>query len=67
MKLHIGGRERKQGWTILNTLSSPEVDVVGDIRDLSGFPDVNSFGVFQDTSELRLFGFPVSLNMIGVE
>jgi predicted SAM-dependent methyltransferase len=169
LKLHIGGRERKDGWTVLNPIAGPDVDVVGDIRDLSGFADdsidtiyashvlehvgqadivpalkgirralkpggqfqvavpdfdvlchlqlspraplqvkwqimqmmfggqvdahdfhfvglneqfmrhflgetgfrevrrVQSFGVFQDTSELRLLGFPISLNMIAVK
>jgi predicted SAM-dependent methyltransferase len=168
MKLHIGGQQRKEGWKILNAQPSPDVDFVGDIRNLdqfgdgaietiyashvlehvdqteiaavlrgirrtlkqggefqvsvpdldvlchlflnprasvqmkwqimqmmfggqvdphdfhyiglnehflrhflgqAGFRDVRrvaSFGIFQDTSELRLFGFPISVNMIAV-
>lgn len=38
MKLHIGGREVKEGWKLLNAQDGPGVDFVGDIRDLSQFP-----------------------------
>lgn len=169
MNLHIGGLERKDGWKILNAQAGPEVDYVGDVRDLGQFGDdsiesiyashvlehvgqadivmvlkgirrilkqggefrvsvpdldvlcrlflnprasvkekwqimqmmfggqidrhdfhyvglnehflghflvevgfrevrrVASFGIFRDTSELRLFGFPISVNMIAVK
>jgi predicted SAM-dependent methyltransferase len=39
MKLHIGGKERKDGWKILNVQAGSCVDFVGDIRDLSEFGD----------------------------
>lgn len=39
MKLHIGGKETKPGWKILNAMSFDGVDFVGDICDLSAFPD----------------------------
>jgi predicted SAM-dependent methyltransferase len=39
MNLHIGGRERKDGWKILDAQSGPEVDYVADIRNLSQFGD----------------------------
>ncbi len=39
MKLHIGGEVIKDGWQILNVLNKPGVDYVGDISDLSQFPD----------------------------
>ena len=35
MKLHIGGRQRKDGWTILNAVNADDVDIVADITDLS--------------------------------
>jgi FkbM family methyltransferase len=38
-RLHIGGRLRKEGWTNLNALPGDAVDVLGDVRDLSGFQD----------------------------
>jgi predicted SAM-dependent methyltransferase len=39
MQLHIGGKIIKEGWKILNALSSQGVDFVGDVRDLSRFQD----------------------------
>ena len=39
MKLHIGGKEIKEGWKILNKKEGKGVDFVGDISDLSQFKD----------------------------
>ena len=39
MKLHIGGKQAKEGWTIFNIQKMDYVDIVGDIRDLSQFQD----------------------------
>ena len=39
MKLHIGGEEEKEGWTIFNVQKKTNTDLVGDIRDLSQFTD----------------------------
>jgi len=39
MKLHIGGQQVKEGWKILNIQANPGVDYVGNISDLSQFPD----------------------------
>jgi predicted SAM-dependent methyltransferase len=39
LRLHIGGREPKAGWTILNVQEGPHVDALGDCRDLSGYAD----------------------------
>jgi predicted SAM-dependent methyltransferase len=38
-KLHIGGREPRAGWEILNVLPGPAVDHQGDAIDLSRFAD----------------------------
>jgi len=35
MRLHIGGEERKEGWTVLNAQPGPQVDIVGNCTDLS--------------------------------
>ena len=35
MRLHIGGEERKAGWTILNVQPGSHVDLVGNCADLS--------------------------------
>ena len=40
-RLHIGGEEVKPGWKILNIQSREGVDYVGDIQDLSRFPDAS--------------------------
>jgi predicted O-linked N-acetylglucosamine transferase (SPINDLY family) len=37
IRLHIGGSEVKPGWTLMNRLAKPGVDVVGDGSDLSMF------------------------------
>jgi protein O-GlcNAc transferase len=37
IQLHVGGTQAKPGWKILNVNSGPDVDFVGDIRDLSRF------------------------------
>lgn len=39
MKLHIGGKQVKEGWKILNIQQAPGVDYLGDISDLSQFAD----------------------------
>ena len=39
MKLHIGGKQAKKGWTIFNIQKMDYVDIVGDIKDLSQFQD----------------------------
>ena len=39
MKLHIGGQEAKEGWSILNIQPGPNVDFVGSAHDLSMLAD----------------------------
>ena len=39
MKLHIGGKEKKEGWNILNIQKNEGVDFMGDITNLSQFDD----------------------------
>lgn len=34
MKLHIGGEERREGWTVLNIADGPCVDIVCDWNDV---------------------------------
>lgn len=38
-RLHIGGRERRPGWLVLDIEPGPHVDVTGDCTDLSAFAD----------------------------
>lgn len=37
LRLHVGGREVRDGWKILNIQPGPGVDFVGDCMDLSQF------------------------------
>ena len=37
MRLHIGGKEPREGWKILNVNAGPGVDFVGDCVDLGRF------------------------------
>jgi predicted SAM-dependent methyltransferase len=46
MNLHIGGQERKDGWTVMNVQPGPHVDYVGDLRDLSRFADASIDNVY---------------------
>ncbi|OFX08705.1 MAG: hypothetical protein A2516_04395 [Alphaproteobacteria bacterium RIFOXYD12_FULL_60_8] len=39
MKLHIGGEQAKDGWTLLNVQPGPHVDLVGSCVDLSMLRD----------------------------
>jgi predicted SAM-dependent methyltransferase len=39
MKLHIGGKEKLEGWTIVDALPGPCVDYVGNCNDLSFLAD----------------------------
>lgn len=39
MKLHIGGTEVRDGWTIYNIEDGPHVDIVGDLANMSAIAD----------------------------
>lgn len=41
LRLHIGGTAALPGWKILNVQPGPEVDYVGDCRDLGQFADAS--------------------------
>ena len=46
LRLHIGGRETKDGWKILNVQPGQAVDYVGDCRDLSDFADASAAEIY---------------------
>ncbi len=46
MKLHIGGKEPKEGWQILNIQPGPGVDFVGPCNDLSRFSDKSADQIY---------------------
>ena len=39
MKINIGGETKKEGWVNLNVQKKPNVDIIGNINDLSQFED----------------------------
>ncbi|MDJ0896029.1 MAG: methyltransferase domain-containing protein [Alphaproteobacteria bacterium] len=39
-RLHIGGKQAKEGWRILNIQQGEGVDFIGDVADLSQFEDL---------------------------
>jgi predicted SAM-dependent methyltransferase len=39
IRLHIGGKETRDGWQIFNVVAAPGVDYVGHCCDLSALPD----------------------------
>ena len=59
-KLHIGGKETKEGWKILNAVKSPNVDFLGDVRDLSQFAD-DEFDVIYASHILEHLGYQKDL------
>ena len=46
INLHIGGREKRDGWKILDALPGPIVDYVGNCNDLSFLPDASCAEVY---------------------
>ena len=60
-RLHIGGKEKKDGWKVLNIQAGEAVDYVGDIRDLSSFPR-NSFDIVYASHVLEHVSYHSELN-----
>lgn len=46
VKLHIGGRVRREGWLIYDALDDDYVDIVGNCNDLSMFPDESCSDIY---------------------
>lgn len=46
LKLHIGGKEKRDGWYIFDSLDSDVVDFIGECSDLSLFPDRSCKAVY---------------------
>ena len=44
--LHIGGKEPKEGWTILNAQPGEHVDIVGTCQDMSRFEDASVDAIY---------------------
>ncbi|HVW25543.1 MAG TPA: tetratricopeptide repeat protein [Polyangiaceae bacterium] len=59
-RLHIGGRVRSPGWEVLDAVSRPEVDHVGNAGDLSRFAD-GSFAAVYASHVLEHFDYKVAV------
>jgi predicted O-linked N-acetylglucosamine transferase (SPINDLY family)/predicted SAM-dependent methyltransferase len=46
MRLHIGGRQVRDGWKLANVQDGPGVDYVCDVRDLSIFTDASCSEIY---------------------
>ncbi len=53
-RLHIGGKEKKEGWEIFNICPGENVDHVGNANDLSRFED-NTFDIIYASHVLEHF------------
>ena len=42
LRLHVGGKEKKEGWQIFNIQPGPDVDYVGDCTELGQFADASA-------------------------
>jgi predicted SAM-dependent methyltransferase len=62
IKLHIGGREKQEGWVILDPLPGPVVDYVGSCTDLSFLPDASCAEVYA-SHVLERLGYDSELPM----
>jgi predicted SAM-dependent methyltransferase len=60
IRLHIGGREKRDGWVILDALPGPVVDHVGNCTDLSFLPDSSCAEVYA-SHVLEHLGYDIEL------
>ena len=67
--LHIGGKEVKTGWKILNVQNAAGVDFVGDVKDLSQFSDemfdqIYASHVLEHVSQFQMVATLTGINRI---
>jgi protein O-GlcNAc transferase len=65
-RLHIGGKVRTDGWEVLNVIPAPEVDHLGNAKDLSMFAD-GTFDVIYSSHVLEHFDYQDELHNTLVE
>ena len=66
MKLHIGGKEAKNGWKILNIQKTENVDYVGDITNLSQFETESIDEIYASHVLEHVGRFKVSSTLEGI-
>lgn len=62
LRLHVGGKQPKEGWKILNIMPGPHVDYVGNCTCLTQFAD-NSVDEVYASHVLEHLGFRTELPM----
>lgn len=65
-RLHIGGKTRAPGWTVLDIIPGPHVDIIGDCSDLSRIAD-NSCAVIYASHVVEHLGYNDTLPRALVE
>ncbi len=65
-RLHIGGKQAHPEWEIINAIAAPEVDHVGNAKDLSRFED-NTFSELYGSHVLEHFDYAKELNEVLLE
>jgi predicted SAM-dependent methyltransferase len=63
IKLHIGGQETRQGWTIVDIEERPEVDLVSDASSLEAFED-ESVSIIYASHVLEHFHYGLNNQLI---
>ena len=61
-RLHIGGKEKRVGWEVLDAVPGPHVDHLGDARDLSQFAD-NTFSEIYASHVVEHFDYIKELDL----
>jgi predicted SAM-dependent methyltransferase len=69
MKLHIGGKIKKDDWKILNIQNKEGVDFIGDISDLSQFEEesineIYASHVFEHVPQKKIIGTLSGINRV---
>lgn len=65
-RLHIGGKARVEGWEILDAIERPEVDHVGNAKDLSRFAE-HSFDLVYASHVVEHFDYRDELSQVLLE
>lgn len=63
IKLHIGGQEAREGWTIVDIEERPEVDVVSDASCLKAFTD-ESVSIIYASHVLEHFHYGLNSQLV---
>ena len=63
MRLHIGGNERREGWTVFDARPGPHIDIVGDCTRMTAIAD-NSVEEVYASHVLEHFGYDSDMPLV---